>query len=87
MAPRLERYADKPNSGGMCFDAASSISAIDRSYSRVITREDLFWPDGIMPGPDGAIYVVVTQLPRSPVLSPGGGDEAMRPFKVFRFKP
>jgi len=100
LAPRLERYADKPNSGGMCFDPAGNlymteiegnavgrISAVDRSYSRVFEREDLFWPDGIMLGPDGAIYVVVTQLPRSPVLSPGGGDEAVRPFKVFRFRP
>jgi len=100
LAPRLERYADKPNSGGMCFDAAGNlymteiegnsigrISAVDRSYNRVLTREDLFWPDGIMVGPDGGVYVVVSQLPRSPVLSPSGRDEAVRPFKVFRFEP
>lgn len=100
LAARLERYADKPNSGGMCFDGAGNlymteiegdsvgrISAVDRSYSRVVTRPDMFWPDGIMPGPDGAIYVVVTQLPRSPILSADRIDQAERPFKVFRFEP
>ena len=100
LAARLERYADKPNSGGMSFDAAGDlylteiegnsvgrISARDRSYARVLTRDDLFWPDGIMVGPDGGLYVVVTQLPRSPVLSASGRDEAERPFKVFRCDP
>ena len=96
LAGLLERYADKPNSGGMWMDrddniyvteieasAVGRISARDRSYSRVATGRDMFWPDGLMPGPDGALYLVVTQLPRSPVLS-GRGDRSHKPFKVFR---
>ncbi len=99
LARRLERYADKPNSGGMVIDAAGDIyltcietnaigrvSAIDRSYDQPVVRPDMFWPDGLMRGPDGALYVVVTQLPRSPALA-RPGERPVLPFKVFRFEP
>lgn len=100
LAERLQRISDKPNSGGMCFDRAGRLhlteietNSIGRFspetgvYDRVLERGDMFWPDGIMAGPDGALYVVVTQLPRSPVLSETGEDRAERPFKVIRFEP
>ncbi len=99
LAERLECYAPKPNSGGMCLtpngdiymtvierNAIGRISAIDRAYDEPVKREDMFWPDGIMSGPDGALYVVVTQLPRSPGLA-RPGEAPVLPFKVFRFQP
>ncbi|QXQ07332.1 hypothetical protein KX816_04695 [Sphingosinicellaceae bacterium] len=98
LAARLERYADKPNSGGMCMDrngdiyltaiessAVGRIRATDRSYDEIVARPDMFWPDGIMEGPDGAFYVVCTQLPRSPTLA-RPGEQPELPFKVFRFE-
>lgn len=99
LADRLDRYAAKPNSGGMCMapngdifltviesNAIGRISAADRSYDEPLRRADMFWPDGIMPGPDGALYVVITQLPHSPALARPGERPEM-PFKVFRFEP
>jgi hypothetical protein len=96
---RTERYADSPNSGGMCMDAAGAlylteveglsigcIDTVERRYRRVLTRDDLFWPDGIMSGPDGAIYVVVSQLPHAPPFN-DGANNAQPPFVVVRFLP
>lgn len=96
---RAERYADRPNSGGMWMDAVGDlyltevagasigcIPATDRRYERVLTRDELYWPDGIMPGPDGAVYVVVSQLPNAPPLN-GGVDRRQPPFVVVRFWP
>ncbi|MCA1654763.1 MAG: L-dopachrome tautomerase-related protein [Sphingomicrobium sp.] len=99
LAGRMERYADKPNSGGMCIDSRNTlyltviesnaigrISAHRRLYDEPVKRTDMFWPDGLMVGPDGALYVVTTQLPRSPALArPGVGP--VLPFKVFRWDP
>ncbi len=99
LALRLERYAPKPNSGGMCMtaegdiymtvietNAIGRISGKDRSYDEPVVRPDMFWPDGIMQGPDGALYIVDTQLPRSPALA-RPGEAPVLPFKVFRFDP
>lgn len=98
LATRLERFAAKPNSGGMAFDEAGNLyltvietNAIGRvapngHYDAPVVRRDMFWPDGIMRGPDGAMYVVCTQLPRSPALARSGTTPKL-PFKVFRFDP
>lgn len=96
---RAERYADRPISGGMCMDdagglyltevAGSSIGYIppvDRKYRRILTREDMFWPDGITAGPDGLLYVIVSQLPCAPPLN-GGENRSKPPFVIVRFRP
>lgn len=95
---RAERYADRPNSGGMWMDATSNlylteitgcsigcIPVADRRYSRILTRDDLYWPDGIMPGPDDAIYVVVSQLPHAPPLNDGANCSEPPFVVVVRF--
>lgn len=97
---RAERYSDRPNTGGMWMDAAGDlyltevagssvgcIPAADRRYRRILTRDDLYWPDGIMPGPGRAIYVVVSQLPHAPPLNGGGEKCGEPPFVVVRFWP
>lgn len=99
LAQRLERYADKPNSGGMAMtlngdlyltvierNAVGRIAAADRSYDEPVARDDMFWPDGLMKGRDGALYVVVSQLPRSPPLA-RPGENPVLPFTVYRFEP
>lgn len=98
LAKRLERFAAKPNSGGMAFDDAGNLyltvietNSVGRitpggRYDAPVVREDMFWPDGLMKGPDGGMYVVCTQLPRSPALA-RPGDGPVLPFKVFRFEP
>ncbi len=98
LAKRLERFATKPNSGGMAFDDAGNLyltvietNAVGRvtpdgRYDAPVVRDDMFWPDGLMKGPDGAMYVVCTQLPRSPALA-RPGERPVLPFKVFRFDP
>ncbi len=98
LAKRLERFATKPNSGGMAFDDAgnlyltvietNTVGRVDPHghYDEPVVRDDMFWPDGLMKGPDGAMYVVCTQLPRSPALA-RPGDRPVLPFKVFRFDP
>ncbi|QLG12724.1 hypothetical protein HLB42_17520 (plasmid) [Deinococcus sp. D7000] len=96
---RAERYADRPNTGGMWMDAADnlylteiggySIGCIDpatRSYRRVLTRDELYWPDDVIPGPDDALYVVVSQLPTAPPLNEGQRQPSF-PFLVVRFWP
>ncbi|CAM3527180.1 Major royal jelly protein [Deinococcus saxicola] len=96
---RAECYADRPNTGGMWMDAEDNlyltevagasvgcIGASNRSYQRVLTRDDLRWPDDVIPGPDGALYVVVSQLPAAPPLG-GGQCQPSFPFIVLRFWP
>lgn len=96
---RAERYAERPNTGGMWMDAAdhlylteiggNSIGRIDpetRRYERVLTRDDLFWPDDVIPGPEDALYVVVSQLPTAPPLNEGKRQPTF-PFIVARFWP
>ncbi len=96
---RAERYANRPNTGGMWMDAADNlylaeiggaaigcIRPANRSYRRVLTREDLYWPDDVIPGPEGALYVVVSQLPSAPPLN-GGERQPTFPFLVVRFWP
>lgn len=96
---RAERYGDRPDTGGMWMDAADNlyltevagssigcIPAADRLYHRILTTDDLYWPDGIMPGPDRAMYVVDSQLPHAPPLN-GGENRGEPPFVVVRFWP
>lgn len=96
---RMERYAERPNSGGMWIDAVGAlylteveagaigrVDAVNRRYRRVLRRDDLCWPDDIIQGPDGAMYVIESQLPRAPPFN-DGADRGRPPFRVVRFCP
>ena len=96
---RVERYAARPNAGGMLMDADDNlylteiehravgvIPAADRCYRQVATSPDMLWPDGLAKGPDGMIYVTVTQLPLAAPFD-DGDMRARAPFLVMRFAP
>lgn len=96
---RVERYATKPPSDGMVMDEAGNIylgdlpnnafgviTAADRQYRELARRDDLKWVDDFEFGADGWLYVVTTQLHRSPELNAGRRAE-QPPFRVFRMRP
>ena len=96
---RVERYGKKPPCDGISMDAAGNVyvtdlennavgvTAPDGSY-RILVSDDerLAWPDGFSFGPDGHLYVAVSQLHRSEVFN--AGEEASQPpFEVLRLRP
>ena len=96
---RVEDYAGRPNAGGLWIDdrddlylveienrAVGVIPAADRRYRRVARHAEMFWPDGLIGGPDGYIYVTASELPFSPPFN-GGSMTGRPPYKVFRFRP
>ncbi len=99
LAGRVERHGEKPPCDGISIDAAGNIyvtdlennavgvTAPDGSY-RILVRDDerLAWPDGFSYGPDGHLYVAVSQLHRSAVFN-AGEETSQPPFEVLRFRP
>lgn len=96
---RIERYGEKPPCDGISIDAAGNVyvtdlennavgvTAPDGSY-RVLASDDghLCWPDGFSFGPDGHLYVAVSQLHRSAVFN-AGEETSQAPFEVMRLRP
>ena len=66
--------------------AVGVIPAADRCYRQVAASPDMLWPDGLAAGPDGMIYVTVTQLPLAAPFD-DGDMKARAPFLVMRFRP
>jgi sugar lactone lactonase YvrE len=96
---RVERYGDKPLSGGITVDDAGNVyvtdlaakgvgvTGADGSYRLLVSDDELLdWPDGFATGADGAIYVTVNRLHKSARLN-AGVDESEPPYYVVRFKP
>jgi sugar lactone lactonase YvrE len=98
LASHLERFSDKPLSGGLSVDTASNIyitdvehSAIfrvdsERNLSTLIRSRKIRWPDALSFGPDGYLYVADSALPEL-ILKSNEHIEANAPYRVFRFQP
>ena len=99
LGARVERYAAKPNNGGLSIDrdgnlyltevetkAVGVIPAATRQYRRFAWNDQLIWPDGVSYAPDGYMYVSAAQISLAALFSGGNGlNEA--PYHIFRFKP
>ncbi|MGJ8629331.1 MAG: L-dopachrome tautomerase-related protein [Sulfitobacter sp.] len=95
----VERYADKPNNGGLSIDqsdnlyltevetnAVGIIPADTREYRRYAEADDLSWPDGISFALDGHMYVSAAQISRADLFNEGKAlNEA--PYLIYRFEP
>jgi sugar lactone lactonase YvrE len=99
LGSRVERYATKPNNGGLSIDADGNlyltevetkavgvISANDRQYRRFAWNDHLVWPDGVSYAPDGFMYVSAAQIPLAALLNEGTAHNKP-PYYIFRFRP
>jgi Major royal jelly protein len=99
LGARVERYADKPNNGGLSIDtdgnlyltevetkAVGVIPATTRRYRRFAWNDQLIWPDGVSYAPDGFMYVSAAQISLAALFN-GGNGLNKAPYHIFRFKP
>jgi sugar lactone lactonase YvrE len=98
LGSKVERYGDKPVSGGITVDfdgnvyitdlegSAIGVTSRDGRYRRFITDPKILrWADGLSFGSDNYVYVVVSKLHLSPPFN-GGKNETSPPYFVARFK-
>lgn len=94
---RVERYGEKPPSGGITIDDAGNVYVTDLNakgigvispdgqYRLLVSDDELLeWPDGFATGPDNKIYVTVNRLHKSARLN-GGVNQSAPPYYVLRF--
>lgn len=99
LAKRVQRYAEKPNNGGLSIDADDNlyltivggrkvgvIPADTREYRDYAEDKDMIWPDGVSIGPDGYLYTGAAQLPLSAAFNDGVASNKA-PYLIYRFKP
>lgn len=99
LAKRVQRYAEKPNNGGLSIDADNNlyltivggrkvgvIPADTREYRDYAEDKDMIWPDGVSIGPDGYLYKGAAQLPLSAAFNDGVASNKA-PYLIYRFKP
>lgn len=99
LAEKVQRYAEKPNNGGLSIDADDNlyltivggrkvgvIPADTREYRDFAADKDMIWPDGVSIGPDGYMYTGAAQLPLSAAFNDGVGSNKA-PYLIYKFKP
>ncbi|GGZ83408.1 L-dopachrome tautomerase-related protein [Paraglaciecola chathamensis] len=99
LAKRVQRYAEKPNNGGLSIDADDNlyltivggrkvgvIPSDTREYRDYAEDKDMIWPDGVSIGPDGYLYTGAAQLPLSAAFNDGVASNKA-PYLIYRFKP
>ena len=85
----------KPVSDGACTDAAGNHYFTNLQHQGVdlltaagelkpfYRSSKIDWPDNVALGPDGAVYITVNQLHKTPAFT-GGEDEGRPPFYIYR---
>ena len=98
VALRVQRHGDKRFTDGISTDTAGNIYttsiednaigiiAPDGTYRQWIQDEHLAWPDGMSFGPDGMLYVTLSQIHRSGRLN-AGKAEPVAPYTIIRVQP
>lgn len=99
LGSRVEKYAEKPNNGGLSIDMEGNlyltevevtsvgvIPADTREYRRYASDPNLIWPDGVSYSPDGHMYVSAAQISQAALFN-DGEDKSGAPFYIFRFEP
>ncbi|MEM6461763.1 MAG: L-dopachrome tautomerase-related protein [Pseudomonadota bacterium] len=99
LGAKVEKYAVKPNAGGLSIDADGNLyfTAVESTYVGIIppdtrrfrafaSHPDLQWPDGVSYSPDGHMYVSAAELPQLPPFN-DGVNYSEAPYHIFRFKP
>jgi hypothetical protein len=99
LGKRVERYAGKPNNGGLSIDAAGNLYLTEvettavgiipvdtRQYRRFARNDRLLWPDGVSYSTDGFMYVSAAQIAQAALFNNGQALNKA-PYNIFRFKP
>ena len=97
LAGRVERYRGKPPSDGISIDREGNVYVTDVGEGavgvstadgyRVLARDPrMIWPDGLAFGPDGLLYVTISQFGRMPLVN-DGQDKGQPPYVVLRLRP
>jgi sugar lactone lactonase YvrE len=99
LAKKVEKIATTSAPDGMLtgkdgsvYLAAFETNAIERFDPKtkkvevVVTGKKLQWPDSMSWGPDGFLYVTISQIHRTPKFNKGEIKQ-LGPFQVLRFKP
>ena len=93
----MERYRGKPPSDGISIDREGNVYVTDVGEGavgvstadgyRVLARDPrMIWPDGLAFGPDGLLYVTISQFGRMPLVN-DGQDKGQPPYVVLRLRP
>ncbi len=98
ISSKVERYANKPNNGGLSIDYNGNIYSTnveskeiglitpDRKSHVVASDPQMVWPDGISYSPDGYMYVSASQVSAAAMFH-GGTAQNKTPYLIFRFRP
>lgn len=97
LGERVQPGNETPPLGGTTMDRAGNIylmdlerraiwrQALDGTTTLVLRDDRVLWGDASAIGPDGFLYVPMSQNERIPPFN-GGIDDAVRPFRIFRVK-
>ena len=99
LGKRVEKYAEKPNNGGLGMDedgnlyltavetnAVGVIPADTQTYAAYAAHDDIVWPDGVSYAPDGYMYVSAAQVSEAAIFNDGDARN-QPPYRIFRFPP